>query len=145
MSANIGFGSANINIGYYTGSRSIRLDIFTSLMYFVSSCGLDKIERRVKIYSRTELHYLCNKLFIIQQINQGKNAAVQSVVEVGHTTALRCAARPVCAGLEPCNIVLYLHSKNPYSRYLARRVIKIQQLMTQLRQCAVKLQLNAAA
>ena len=63
----------NIYIGYYTGSRSVWLDIFTSLTYFVESAGRDKIQRRVKIYSSTELDYLCNKLFIIRQINQGKN------------------------------------------------------------------------
>ena len=59
-----------IYIGYYTGSRSVRLDIFTSLTYFVESAGRDKIQRQVKIYSSTELDYLCNKLFIIRQINQ---------------------------------------------------------------------------
>ena len=52
-----------IYIGYYTGSRSVRLDISTSdesnesdeSLYFVSSCRLDKIQRRVKMYSSTEL------------------------------------------------------------------------------------------
>ena len=43
-----------INIGYYTGSRSVRLGIFTSLTYFVESAARDKIQRRVKISSRTE-------------------------------------------------------------------------------------------
>ena len=56
----------SVYIGYY------RLYIFTSLTYFVvESVGRDEIQRRVKIYSSTER--LCTKLFIIQQINQGKN------------------------------------------------------------------------
>ena len=42
------------DICYYTGSRSVRLDIFTSLTYFVESTGRDKIQRRVKIYSSSK-------------------------------------------------------------------------------------------
>ena len=34
--------------------RSVRLDIFTSLTYFVESTGPGKIQRRVKIYSRSK-------------------------------------------------------------------------------------------
>ena len=36
----------NVHIGYYTGSCLVRLDIFTSLMYFVESTGQDKIQRQ---------------------------------------------------------------------------------------------------
>ena len=42
-------GLIQIYIGYYTGSRSVRLDVFTSLMYSVMSAGRDKIQRRVQI------------------------------------------------------------------------------------------------
>ena len=43
-----------IHRGYYTGSGSVRLDIFTSLTYSVESGGRDRIQGRVQIYSRTE-------------------------------------------------------------------------------------------
>ena len=39
-----------IYIGYYTGSRSVRLDIFTSLTYFVESAGRDKIQRQIYMH-----------------------------------------------------------------------------------------------
>ena len=41
---------AEVYIGYYTGSRLVRLDIFTGLTYFVESAG----QRRVELYSGTE-------------------------------------------------------------------------------------------
>ena len=69
-SENIAFGSANINrllhrsVRYRSVRyRSVQYVQYSSL-YFVSSCGLDKIR---------QTHNNIQYTFIIRQINQGKN------------------------------------------------------------------------
>ena len=48
----------------------------------------------------------------------GSDAA--PLAPIGNDGALRCAVLPMCTGLDPCNIVLYLHSKNPYLHLISR-------------------------
>ena len=56
----------------------------------------------------------------MRQINQGNNefSTIYSAVVWPPADAA------VQSVVEPCNIAVYLHSKNPYLHYLARRVIK---------------------
>ena len=65
-----------------------------------------KYVRLVKIYSCTELDYLCNKLFLIRWKER-----MSFPPFIRFTPRWRSFS---CSVVDPCNIVLYLHSPNPY-------------------------------
>ena len=70
-----------IHIGYYTGSRSVRLDIFTSLTW--------KRQKRVKNIQQYWTTNCVINYLLYDQINQGKNEFSQ-LLHSWHSCAISC-------------------------------------------------------
>ena len=63
--------------------------------------------------------YLCNKLFILRQ-NKSMKECLPPFILSHLTCRLTVLTTAVQSVVDPCNIAVYLHTKNPYLHSISR-------------------------